>query len=87
MLLLDRYILFRFLTNFMLLYVLLFVFAVSIDMVMALDRFVDALAHLAPKAIGVRDGALVHFIVLRFVRPGTGRPFGWHWIDVRLGHP
>jgi lipopolysaccharide export LptBFGC system permease protein LptF len=42
--LIDRYILLRFLVNFAVLFVLLFLFAISIDLILALDRFVEA-AH------------------------------------------
>lgn len=40
--LLDRHILLRFLVNFLLLYGLLFLFAVTIDLILNLDHFVDA---------------------------------------------
>ncbi|MFK7958975.1 MAG: LptF/LptG family permease [Phycisphaerales bacterium] len=39
---LDRHILFRFLTNFVLLFVIMFLFAAAIDLVLALDEFVEA---------------------------------------------
>ena len=42
MLLLDRYIIFRFLGNFALLFSLLFVFAISIDVVVQFDEFIEA---------------------------------------------
>lgn len=42
MLLLDRYILARFFANFIILFMLLFVFAATIDLILNLDRFVDA---------------------------------------------
>ncbi len=41
MLLIDRYIVGRFLLNFAILFLLLFVFAVSIDLILNLDRFVE----------------------------------------------
>lgn len=41
MLLIDRYIAQRFLANFIILFTLLFVFAVSIDLIMSLDEFID----------------------------------------------
>ena len=40
--LLDRYIISRTLANFLILFVLVFLFAVSIDVMVALDRFVEA---------------------------------------------
>jgi len=40
--LLDRYILARFLTNFVILFLLLFVFAATIDLILNLDQFIDA---------------------------------------------
>lgn len=42
MLLLDRYILLRFFTNFVMLFMLVFVFAAAIDVILNLDHFVDA---------------------------------------------
>ena len=39
--LLDRYIIGRFLSNFVILFALLFSFAVAIDLLLQLDRFVD----------------------------------------------
>ncbi|TVQ56448.1 MAG: LptF/LptG family permease [Phycisphaerales bacterium] len=42
MLLLDRYIITRFLVNFIILFTLLFVFATTIDLILNLDRFIDA---------------------------------------------
>lgn len=42
MLLIDRYILRRFLVNFVILFLLLFTFAAAIDLILNLDRFVDA---------------------------------------------
>ncbi len=42
MLLIDRYILARFFVNFTLLFTLLFLFAVAIDLAVALEDFVDA---------------------------------------------
>ncbi len=42
MLLIDRYILRRFLTNFVILFALLFTFAAAIDLILHLDRFIDA---------------------------------------------
>ncbi len=42
MLLIDRYIIIRFLLNFVILFSLLFMFAISVDLILQLDRFVDA---------------------------------------------
>lgn len=42
MLLIDRYIIIRFLLNFAILFSLLFLFAISVDLILQLDRFVDA---------------------------------------------
>ncbi|MCA9291139.1 MAG: LptF/LptG family permease [Phycisphaerales bacterium] len=41
MLLIDRYIAWRFIVNFAILFTLLFVFAISIDLILQLDRFMD----------------------------------------------
>lgn len=38
----DRHIIFRFLMNYVILFALLFVFAMAIDIILSLDRFVDA---------------------------------------------
>ncbi len=48
--LLDRYILGRFLSNFAILFALLFVFAVAIDLLLQLDRFVDVVQARTPEA-------------------------------------
>ena len=59
MLLLDRYIFARFLANFVTLFLLLFVFAAAIDVIINLDEFVEA----ADKA-GVEGGAMSFVIAL-----------------------
>lgn len=50
MFLLDRYILGRFLVNFVILFALLFVFASAVDLILHLDRFVDAARERAAEA-------------------------------------
>jgi len=50
----DRYIIRRFLANFALLFALLFVFAISIDVILQLDRFVEV----ARRIVGEEAGAL-----------------------------
>ncbi len=50
--LIDRHILGRFLMNFALLFMLLFVFAVSIDLVLSLDKFVEAARNMAGEDAG-----------------------------------
>jgi lipopolysaccharide export system permease protein len=52
MTLIDRYILGRFLANFVILLTLLFLFAVVIDLVLALDRFVEAARAAAGEEAG-----------------------------------
>ncbi len=49
MTLLDRHILARFLLNFAILFAIMFVFAAAIDLVLALDEFVEAADRLAPE--------------------------------------
>jgi lipopolysaccharide export system permease protein len=61
-LLLDRYILARFFTNFIVLFALLFIFATTIDLILHLDRFIDA----ARDAMG--DDAATTQIAVAFVR-------------------
>ncbi|MCZ6611966.1 MAG: LptF/LptG family permease [Planctomycetota bacterium] len=56
--LIDRYIVRRFLLNFAILFMLLFVFAVSIDLILQLDEFVDA----AEASIG-EDGGFVSLMI------------------------
>ncbi len=56
--LIDRYIVQRFLLNFAILFMLLFVFAVSIDLILQLDEFVDA----AEASIG-EDGGFVSLMI------------------------
>lgn len=65
MLLLDRYILFRFGVNFAILFSLLFVFAVSIDIMLNVDKFVDGARKLAGPEGGIVDFAshLVSLVV------------------------
>lgn len=55
--LIDRYILARFLGNFLVLFVLLFVFAASIDLILNLDEFVKV----ARRNVGP-DGGQLHFL-------------------------
>lgn len=59
--LIDRYIIARLATNFAVLFLLLFVFAASIDLILNLDRFVDA----ARDAVG-EDGG-IWTMVLSFI--------------------
>lgn len=54
MTLIDRYILGRFLANFVILFTLLFLFAVAIDLILALDRFIEA----AQEAGGAEAGLI-----------------------------
>ena len=56
----DRYILFRFLTNFFLLFSLIYFFAVAIDLILNLDEFVDA----ARKGTEEDAGRLRHLLIL-----------------------
>lgn len=60
MLLIDRYILGRFLTNFAILFGLLYVFATSIDLILNLDKFVDA----ARREVGDDAGSLPVLVTL-----------------------
>lgn len=52
MLLIDRYIILRFLANFATLFLLLFVFATAIDIILNLDKYVDASRLLAGEDSG-----------------------------------
>src|SRR5437868_10366079 len=60
-LLIDRYILIRFIVNFIMLFSLLFVFAVAIDLILHLDDFVDS----ARTAAGPDGGGLA--VAIRLV--------------------
>ena len=51
--LIDRHIIARFLWNFTILFLLLYVFAVAIDMILNLDHYVDAARTLAGDDAGV----------------------------------
>ena len=62
----DRHILARFFTNYAILFALLFIFAVAIDVMLSLDRFVDA----ARRIEGEQAGALR--IAWRLVTATTG---------------
>lgn len=64
MTLIDRYILGRFFSNFLLLFLLLFLFAATIDIVLALDDFLEAARRTMPEDAGAvrRAGMLVRLI-------------------------
>ncbi len=62
MLLLDRYIILRFLGNFALLFTLLFVFAISIDVVVQFDEFIEA-----AEVVAERDGRWVPVVFIEGV--------------------
>lgn len=59
--LIDRYIITRFLTNFVILLLLLFLFAVVIDIILQLDDYVDAARE------GLEPGAGLHQVFWSFV--------------------
>lgn len=62
--LIDRYIARRFLINFLILLLLLFVFAVSIDVLLALDRYMDVVDERNPSGGAIaRSLALVAVVV------------------------
>jgi lipopolysaccharide export LptBFGC system permease protein LptF len=64
MTLIDRYIVARFLWNFAVLFVLLFVFAVSIDLILHLDDFVDVTKTMAGTDAGIVRRALVMVMLI-----------------------
>jgi len=64
MTLIDRYIVARFLWNFAVLFVLLFVFAVSIDLILHLDDFVDVTKTMAGADAGIVRRALVMVMLI-----------------------
>ena len=59
MFLIDRYILGRFLANFAILFTLLFLFAIAIDLILALEKFVDV----ANDAVGEDGGTVMRVLV------------------------
>jgi lipopolysaccharide export system permease protein len=63
MLLIDRYILTRFATNFVILFLLLFIFAATIDLILNLDRFIDAGRAKAGAGAGFMAVAISFFAV------------------------
>ncbi len=67
--LLDRYIVGRFLSNFAILFALLFVFAVAIDLLLQLDRFVDVVQARTPDAGPLRRTVVLAAVVLDFHGP------------------
>lgn len=70
MTLIDRHIIARFLWNFVLLFLLLFVFAVSIDLILHLDDFVDVAKNSAGADAGViRRGIAMVFLIVDFQGP------------------
>ncbi|MBT8484551.1 MAG: LptF/LptG family permease [Phycisphaerales bacterium] len=70
MTIIDRYIFFRFLVNFTILFALMFLFAVAIDLINSLDRFVEAADAVAgDDASGLRRFGLVIKLALDFQSP------------------
>ena len=67
--LLDRYIVGRFLSNFAILFALLFVFAVAIDLLLQLDRFVDVVQARTPEAGPLWRTVVLAAVVLDFHGP------------------
>jgi len=67
--LLDRYIVGRFLSNFAILFALLFTFAISIDLLLQLDRFVDAAQARAGEAGALWRTIVMAGIILDFHGP------------------
>jgi lipopolysaccharide export LptBFGC system permease protein LptF len=67
--LLDRYIVGRFLSNFAILFALLFVFAVAIDLLLQLDRFVDVVQARTPEAGPLWRAVVLAGVVLDFHGP------------------
>ncbi len=67
--LLDRYIVGRFLSNFAILFALLFVFAVAIDLLLQIDRFVDVVQARTPEAGPLWRTVVLAAVVLDFHGP------------------
>jgi lipopolysaccharide export LptBFGC system permease protein LptF len=68
--LIDRYILWRFLANFALLFVLLYLFATAIDLMHALDKFIEVAASAAGDEAGIVVKTLTFVkLVLDFQSP------------------
>ena len=67
--LLDRYIVGRFLSNFVILFALLFVFAVAIDLLLQLDRFVEVVQARTPEAGPLWRAIVLAGVVLDFHGP------------------
>jgi lipopolysaccharide export system permease protein len=66
----DRHILVRFFTNFFILFVLLFIFAVAIDLILNLDKFVKAAREIAgPDASSLRITGRLLVMFLDFEGP------------------
>lgn len=63
MLILDRYIIWRFLANFAILFAMLFVFAITIDLILQLDEFVNAVRRIAGDDSGMM-GTTLQFLQL-----------------------
>ena len=63
MILIDRYVITRFLSNFLLLFGLLFVFAISIDVIVQFDEFSEAAARVAKEKDRSYALTLVHAIL------------------------
>ena len=81
MLLLDRYIIFRFLGNFALLFSLLFVFAISIDVVVQFDEFIEA-----AESVAEREGRWIPVVFVEGGRDFHGvevwGPSGFHAVEI-----
>jgi lipopolysaccharide export LptBFGC system permease protein LptF len=86
MTLLDRHILTRFLLNFAMLFAIMFVFAAAIDVVLALDDFVEAADRLGSEDAGY--GARVWLLIrlaLDFQAPRTFQFYGFLHGMVAIG--
>jgi len=83
--LLDRYICLRFLVNFAILFSLLFVFAISVDLLLNLDRFVDAGRDRAGDAGPIRATLITLRLILDFQGPRVFLFYGYMHGMVGIG--
>ena len=63
MILLDRFVILRFLSNFLVLFGLLFMFVISIDVIVQFDEFSDTAEEIAEKENRSYAAVLVHAII------------------------
>jgi lipopolysaccharide export LptBFGC system permease protein LptF len=85
MLLIDRYILGRFLANFAILFALLFLFASALDVILALDEYVETVREDDPVEGGLRQAIALIGLAVNFQSPRFFQFYGYLHGMVAIG--